>query len=168
MSLTPGSSSSGNADEEGNDDYDWDFGKREGDGEEHREDDLLENWRYTQQRENGKEQEPPKSSLRQGSPKFVDSDSDMEWAWSDKEDSCSSEESGVAASGWKEGADMRAMQNMWRRCCKRINPDLLARNHESRMECEHLSARKAGEPGYAALPVNERNNCDLRRIYDVR
>ena len=170
MSLTPGSSSSGNADddEEANNDYDWDFGKREGDGDEQREDDLPKHWRHTQKRENGKEKEPPKIGLLQGSPKFVDSDSDMEWTWSDKEDSCSSEESGVAASEWKEDADMRAMKTMWRRCCKRMNPDLLVRNHESRMECEHLSARKAGEPGYAALPVNERNNCDLRRIYDVR
>jgi hypothetical protein len=56
----------------------------------------------------------------------------------------------------------------WRRSCKRIDPALVISDRDSRMEGQHMSPRKPGEPGYAALPITEENNCDLKSIYDVR
>jgi hypothetical protein len=181
MSKKLCNSSSFNSHEKWKSDYDWDISKFEDKTiQETRQKKtnmemtkvrkkLQNNCPQTQQQEKGKEQaSPPMSSFVQGRSRCFDGDSDMDWSWSDKEDSCSSEESGEEASGWRENADLRAAKTLWRRCCKRINPDLLVCCHESRMECEHLSARKVGEPGYAALPVNERNNCDLRRIYEIR
>jgi hypothetical protein len=68
----------------------------------------------------------------------------------------------------KEDPKLRLVRTSWRRCIKHIHPDILIPNPDSGMECEHLNKRKADEPGYAALPVNEKNNCDLQRIYDIQ
>jgi hypothetical protein len=181
VNRKPCNSGSCNEHEEYNGEFDWDIVTKcdDADNQESRQKPQVEkrtgrkeqqktSRQLSQQPEGGKQRESQKNTFSQPSPRFLDGDSDMEWSWSDKEDSCSSEESGEEAGGWKENADLRAVKKSWRRCCNRLNPDLLVRTQESIMECKHLSARKAGEPGYAAFPVNESNNCDLRRIYEVR
>jgi hypothetical protein len=101
-------------------------------------------------------------------PKKKDHESDMEWSWSEKEEAFSSDDETEEDECVKENPSLMLVKTSWRRCSKRIDSDLLISNYDSRMECEHLSVRKVGEPGYAALPLNERNNCDLQRIYEIR
>jgi hypothetical protein len=60
------------------------------------------------------------------------------------------------------------VRKAWRTAVRVMDRRLTSSDPESRMEGQHTGPRKQGEQGYAALPISEKNNSDMERIYSIR
>lgn len=66
------------------------------------------------------------------------------------------------------GPDELKTRKNWRRACRALDRTILVSDGPSRMEASQLSPRQPGEKGYAAIPIDEGNNCDLARIWGAK